>query len=320
MCAFACANGHRVPARLRPRPAPTLPPQVRKLTTELHAVETSHDTKQETGKAVQEEIKRMQAIVSAGPDWTAEQKAAKRELESELSQLNSHLKEKQNTQSVLQRDVSMLTDLIKAGTEATAALVREKEDVQTAATGVSRNTRSLESKKELVDRELKSLQQTLDSLRGAVADKEAALRAAEGDVAARERANKVIDTQIAQVAASGALIAKKTGELTEELDGQMVRSQSLLTELDAIEGRTRKYDAETATIRAETSRCGQLYELCLSKLGDAEQELAAVRVPCVVGGRGCVCVCVRGVVAVSGTGSGGVWEGFHTLPESHAEC
>lgn len=246
------------------------------MSKEQASLQASGEAKQDAIETTQRTIAELQVQMQQGSDWTPAQKAAKRELEQEASHIHSVLKEKQATQAALYRDVNTLKEQIRLATEANAAVVREKEEVQAAIVATTRNTKTQESKKEIMDEEMKSIQMELDGLKSMLLEREGAISAGESDLQRRERSAKSVEAQCGVVLQQCASLMKKAAELTDELDAQMVRSQSLVSELASIEDRTRKYHAEAATLTVEKDKAVDLHDLCVQKIAAAVRDQEAV--------------------------------------------
>ena len=251
-------------------------PQTTKIAGEVTTLQKSCQEKQDKINATQESLKTLQAQFAQGPEWTPEQRAKKRDLEAEINQIRSFLKDKLNTQSALERDVGVLKEHIRVGTEAIAALHREKDEVAAQITAVTRSTASMESKKGVVDADMRSLQNQVDGLRGAVADKEAVIQAAETEVAKLERVNKVLDAKCTQELQNCTVVMKRAEDSTSELDALILRMQALAGELNDIEARTAKYRQEESAVNSDAAKSVKLHDLCVRKLAELQSAQEAV--------------------------------------------
>lgn len=250
--------------------------EVGKVTSELERVGTSVASLKDKADTIRAESEKLSAVVRAGSGWTTDQKLRSKELEETRDDLRAQLEGKQTALNALRRDIDALQEHIDRGeafkSETTTEIDSVKAEIQAIAAKMVRLTKTKESS----DEELKALQESIDTAHRTLVDKQAQVRDADGMVASLESALKAKKLEVDRFLQNYNALHKRTAQLTDELDSQMVTNESIELDLRSIAEQTAVSRKEAAAHAAETAKYVKLHDLAAAKIVEAEEKSVKV--------------------------------------------
>ncbi len=106
------------------------------------------------------------------------------------------------------------------------------------------------------------------------------VRDADGMVASLESALKAKKLEVDRFLQNYNALHKRTAQLTDELDSQMVTNEGIELDLRSIAEQTAVSRKEAAAHAAETAKYVKLHDLAAAKIVEAEEKSVKVRRPC----------------------------------------
>ena len=147
-----------------------------------------------------------------------------------------------------------------------------KAEIQAIAAKMVR----LSKTKETTDEELKTMQSRIDDAHSTLVDKQTQVREADKMVASHEAALKAKKLEVDRFLQNYNTLHKRTAQLTDELDGQMVTNEAIEHDLASIASRITAANKEAAGFAAETAKYVKLHDLAAVKIAEAEENSSKV--------------------------------------------
>ena len=142
-----------------------------------------------------------------------------------------------------------------------------KGEIQAVAAKMQR----LGKAKEASDEELKVLQLRIDEAHRVLVDKQTQVREADKLVASHEAALKAKKLEVDRFLQNYNALHKRTAQLTDELDSQMVTNEGIELDLSSISDRIAEVNKEAAGYTAETAKYVKLHDLAATKIASTEE-------------------------------------------------